>query len=187
MDLFVKAKSVRLRSYKDKYLIAEEDRENINQTRDGSSKNAIWIVELVDQKECIRLRSCFGTYLTASNIPFIPGVSGKKVIQTLAIQFDRETQWEPLRDGMQVRLRSSWGNFLRPNRSLPPWRNSVTHDVPHLSQTRVKLLWDVEVVEKRHVHRRTQSDTTFIRSRSRSTSTSMSSQNQNSTKLEHFF
>lgn len=148
MDLFLRAKSIRLISHKDKYLVAEEDRVTISQGSDGSAKNALWIVEFVEGKDCIRLKSCFGTYLTASSTPFLPGVTGKKVIQTWPCQCDSATEWEPLRDGMQVRLRSVWGNFLRPNGGLPPWRNSITHDIPHRSKTREKILWDIEVAEK---------------------------------------
>ncbi|PIN11020.1 hypothetical protein CDL12_16390 [Handroanthus impetiginosus] len=150
MDIFRKAKSVRLISYKDKCLIAEEDRETVIQSdSERSSEKAIWTVELIEGKDFIRLKSCFGTYLTASSIPFLPRVTGKRVIQTTPYYCDPTTEWEPLRDGMQVRLRSFWGNFLRPNGGLPPWRNSVTHDIPHRPNTRNKLLWDVEVVEKR--------------------------------------
>ncbi|KAI3451644.1 hypothetical protein Pfo_008309 [Paulownia fortunei] len=174
MDLFVKAKSIRLVSHKDKYLVAEEDRVTISLSRDGSAKNALWTVEFVEGKNCIRLKSCFGTYLTASSIPFLPGVTGKKVIQTRPCQCDSASEWEPLRDGMQVRLRSLWGNFLRPNGGLPPWRNSITHDIPYRSKTRNKVLWDVEVVEKCPDHRRAQSF-----SRSRSVSASIDSQKQN--------
>ncbi|PIN20646.1 hypothetical protein CDL12_06664 [Handroanthus impetiginosus] len=148
MDIFLKAKTIRLISHKDKYLKAEEDRVTISLSRDGSAKNTIWIVEFVEGKDCIQLKSCFGTYLTASSLPFLPGVTGKKVIQTWPSQCDSATEWEPLRDGMQVRMRSLWGNFLRPNGGLPPWRNSITHDVPHRRKTHDKLLWDVEVVEK---------------------------------------
>ncbi|KAL0449897.1 UNVERIFIED_CONTAM: hypothetical protein Slati_1546100 [Sesamum latifolium] len=82
MDLFRKAKTVRLISHKDKYLVAEEDCLTVSQDRDGSTKNAVWTVEFVEGKNCIRLQSCYGTYLTASSIPFLPGVTGKKVIQT---------------------------------------------------------------------------------------------------------
>lgn len=163
MDLFLKAKSIRLITHKDKYLVAEEDRVTISQGREKSAKNAIWEVELVEGKDCIRLKSCFGTYLTASSTPFIPGVTGKKVIQTRPSQCHSATEWEPLRDGMQVRLRSVWGHFLRPNGGLPPWRNSVTHDMPHRSKTRDKVLWDVEVAEKCSYRHRQSS---FQRSRS---------------------
>ncbi|KAL8044994.1 hypothetical protein ABFS82_08G083800 [Erythranthe guttata] len=151
MDLFLKAKSIRLITHKDKYLIAEEDRSTISQGRDKSAPNAVWEVEFVQGgKDAIRLKSCFNTYLTASCTPFLPGVTGKRVVQTRPCQQggDPATEWEPHRDGMQVRLRSLWGQFLRPNGGLPPWRNSITHDVPHRSKTRDKVLWDVEVVEK---------------------------------------
>ncbi|KAL3844802.1 hypothetical protein ACJIZ3_002205 [Penstemon smallii] len=183
MDLFLKAKSVRLRSYDDKYLVADEDRETISQDRNGPAKNTLWTVEFVEGEDYIRLKSCFGTYLTASNIPFLPGVTGKKVVQTRPSECNPTTQWEPLRDGMQVRLKSLRGNFLRPNGGLPPWRNSVTHDIPHRNKTHSKILWDVEVVEKRTVHRKTQSDMIFRRTKS----ASASMKKQISTSMPSFF
>ncbi|KAK6125546.1 hypothetical protein DH2020_040709 [Rehmannia glutinosa] len=177
MDLFLKAQSIRLVSHEDKYLVAEEDRLTITLGRDRSAKNAIWTVEFVEGKECIRLKSCFGTYLTASSIPFLPGVTAKKVIQTRPCQCESATEWEPLRDGMQVRLRSLWGNFLRPNGGLPPWRNSITHDIPYRSKTRNKILWDVELVEKCPPgHRRAPS---FCRSRSVSAAMDAQKQSEN--------
>ncbi|GFP92826.1 hypothetical protein PHJA_001426900 [Phtheirospermum japonicum] len=177
MDLFLKAKTIRLISHKDKYLTAEEDRLTIGQSRDGSYKNAIWSVEFVEEKNCIRLESCYGTYLTASSIPFLPGVTAKKVIQTRPCQScDLATEWEPFRDGMQVRLRSLWGNFLRPNGGLPPWRNAITHDIPFRSKTRDKILWDVEVVEKGTACRPTQ---LFVRSRSVSSTMDAQKQSDN--------
>ena len=150
MDLFRNAKSLRLISYRDKYLVAEEDHEGVNQEEEGQKKSAIWYVELVEGKNLIRLKSCFGTYLTASSALLLPGVSAKRVVQTWPTFSDPATEWEPVRDGMQVKLRSLWGNFLRPNGGLPPWRNVVTHDIPHLPNSRNKVLWDVEIVEKLH-------------------------------------
>ncbi|KAL0462167.1 UNVERIFIED_CONTAM: hypothetical protein Slati_0104300 [Sesamum latifolium] len=193
MDLFRQAKSVRLISHKDRYLIAEEDGETIyqdtepiSQSSEKSAKNAVWIVEFVEGKDFIRLKSCFDTYLTASSTPLLPGVTGKKVVQTSPTYCDPATEWEPLRDGMQVRLKSFWGNFLRPNGGLPPWRNCITHDIPHRSTTRNKLLWDVEVVEK-HPLEVTQHNNKFNRTRSRSYSVSMTSQRQNVAKSQEIF
>ncbi|XP_051126835.1 uncharacterized protein LOC127248516 [Andrographis paniculata] len=149
MDLFLRASTVRLISYRDKNLVAEDNHATISQGSDGSAKNAIWSVEIIDGKDCIRLKSCFGTYLTATSMAFMPGgLSGKKVIQRWPSQSNSASEWEPVRDGMQVRLRSLWGCFLRPHSGLPPWRNSITHDVPCTAKMREKVLWNVEVVEK---------------------------------------
>ncbi|GMH27614.1 hypothetical protein Nepgr_029457 [Nepenthes gracilis] len=148
MDLFTNAKAVRLRSHHDKYLLAEEDEETVTQDRNGSSKNARWMVESVeDADNIIRLRSCYGKYLTASNQPFLLGMTGRKVLQTLPRRLDSSVEWEPIREGSQVKLRTRYGNFLRANGGVPPWRNSVTHDVPHRTATQDWVLWDIDIVQ----------------------------------------
>ncbi|KAE8688276.1 pentatricopeptide repeat-containing protein [Hibiscus syriacus] len=148
VDLFLNAKAVRLRSHHDKYLVAEEDEESVSQDRNGSSKNARWIVELVPGFENItRLKSVYNKYLTASNQPLLLGTTGRKVIQSLPKRLDSSVEWEPLSAGNHVKLKTRYGNFLRANGGLPPWRNSVTHDIPHKTATQDWVLWDVDVVE----------------------------------------
>ncbi|KAI9126326.1 hypothetical protein K1719_002747 [Acacia pycnantha] len=147
MDFFKNAKAVRLRSNHDKYLLAEEDEESVTQDRNGSSKNARWVVETVPGYEfVIRLKSCYGKYLTATNQPFLLGVTGRKVLQTQPERLDSSIEWEPITDGSRVKLKTRYGNFLRANGGLPPWRNSVTHDIPHRTATQDWVLWDVDVV-----------------------------------------
>ncbi|KAL3508983.1 hypothetical protein ACH5RR_028384 [Cinchona calisaya] len=176
MELFQKAKTVRLRSYRDKYLTAADDEESVIQDRDGSTKNSIWTVEFVEGRDLLRFISCYGKYLTASNIPLVPKMPGRKVLQILPNSRDPRIDWEPIRDGFQLKLKTLWGNYLRPNGGVPPWRNYITHDIPHMHITYNKILWDVEVVEIRpdppdlsRNHRRAHSDFTFDRSRSSST------------------
>lgn len=148
MELFHKAKAVRLQSHHDKYLTADEDEESVLQDRNGSSKNAKWTVEFVEKTDnVIRLKSCYGKYLTASNQPFLLGMTGRKVLQTVPNRLDSSIEWEPIREGHQVKLRTRYGQFLRGNGGLPPWRNSVTHDIPHRTSTQDWILWDVHVVE----------------------------------------
>ncbi|RWW86447.1 hypothetical protein BHE74_00004776 [Ensete ventricosum] len=148
MELFARAKVVRLRSHHDKFLVAEEEGEHVSQDRDGSARGARWTVERVDgAPHVVRLRSCHGRYLTATNEPFLLGVTGKKVRLTMPPRLDSSVEWEPLREGVQVKLKTRYGNFLRGNGGLPPWRNSVTHDVPHRSSTQEWILWDVHAVE----------------------------------------
>ncbi|XP_020705450.1 uncharacterized protein LOC110116276 isoform X2 [Dendrobium catenatum] len=149
MELFQRAKSIRLRSHHDKYLLADEDEEHVCQERSGSTKRARWTVEFVEGHPLIRLKSCYGKYLTASSEPFLLGMTGCKVLQTVPRRLDSSVEWEPIRDGMQVKLKTRYGNFLRANGGLPPWRNSVTHDIPHRHHDWV--LWDVDVVEIRAV------------------------------------
>ncbi|ESW25857.1 hypothetical protein PHAVU_003G071100 [Phaseolus vulgaris] len=148
MELFHRAKVVRLRSHHDKYLLADEDEESVTQDRNGSSRNAKWTVELIPEFDnLLRLKSCYGKYLTASNQPLLLGVTGRKVVQSVPRQLDSSVEWEPVRDGAQVKLKTRYGNFLRANGGLPPWRNSVTHDIPHRTATQDWILWDVDVLE----------------------------------------
>ncbi|KAJ4972625.1 hypothetical protein NE237_005799 [Protea cynaroides] len=147
MELFSNAKAVRLRSHHDKYLLAEEDEETVLQERNGSSRSARWTVEFVEGANKIRLKSSYGKYLTASNEHFLLGMTGHKVLQTLPSKLDSSVEWEPIREGFQVRLKTRNGSFLRANGGVPPWRNSITHDTPHVASTQEWILWDVEIVE----------------------------------------
>ncbi|XP_006658358.3 uncharacterized protein LOC102712921 [Oryza brachyantha] len=146
MELFERARTVRLRCHHDKYLYAEEDESHVSQDRGASSPNARWVVEPVaGSPGVLRLRSRYGRYLSASNEPFLLGSTGRKVLQTLPYRLDSSVEWIPVRDGPHTRLRTRYGNYLRANGGLPPWRNSVTHDVPHRHPG--WILWDVEVVQ----------------------------------------
>lgn len=155
MEFFSKGKAVKLRSHLDKYLVARDDRETVRQSRTVSRK-ATWTVERVENKsDTIRLKSCHGSYLTATDAPFLLGMTGCKVVQTAEITErcegavpDLRIEWVPERDGFQVRLRSWCGKYLRANGGTPPWRNSVTHDDPHSSaSTRNWVLWEVQETE----------------------------------------
>lgn len=147
MDLFHNAKAVRLKNHHNKYLHAEDDEESVSQDRNGASKNNRWTVEFVTDDMIIRLKSCYNKYLTASNQPFLLGMTGRKVLQTVPTRLDSSVDWEPIREGNQVKLRTRYGQYLRANGGLPPWRNSVTHDIPHRTATQDWLLWDVDVVD----------------------------------------
>ncbi|WVZ14621.1 hypothetical protein V8G54_012187 [Vigna mungo] len=149
MEFFQKAKVVRLRSYHDKYMLADENQENVFQDRNGCYNNAKWEVEVIENSNFIRLKSCYGKYLTASNMPFILRGTGKNVFQTLPSRLNSSVEWEPIREGVQVRLRTRYGQYLRANGGLPPWRNTITHDVPHRTSTANWILWDVDIVELR--------------------------------------
>ncbi|XP_014496859.2 uncharacterized protein LOC106758449 [Vigna radiata var. radiata] len=149
MEVFEKAQVVRLRSRHDKYLLADNDKEAVYQDRNGIYKNAKWSVEIVQGTNWIRLKSCYEKYLTASNMPFLLGATGKKVIQTLPTRLNSSLDWEPVREGAYVRLKTRYGQFLRANKGLPPWKNSITHDIPHRSSTTNWILWDVDLVQLR--------------------------------------
>ncbi|KAK9067242.1 hypothetical protein SSX86_014568 [Deinandra increscens subsp. villosa] len=146
MEYFQRAKAVRLRSHHHKYLLADEDGEHVSQDRQGTVKNARWTVEFDDDYDnVIRLKSCYGRYLTASGDPHLLGATGQKVIQSVPRRIDSSVNWEPIQEGPKARLKTRYGQYLRANGGVYPWRNSVTHDIPHRHHN--WILWDVEVVE----------------------------------------
>ncbi|CAN7053776.1 unnamed protein product [Brassica rapa subsp. trilocularis] len=145
MEFFHNAKAVRMRNVHEKYLMADEDEETVAQERNGSDKRARWIVEPVRGSfAVIRLRSCYGSYLTASKERFLLGATGRKVVLSKPSGLDSSVEWEPVKEGSKVKLKTRHGRFLRGNGGLPPWRNSVTHGSHHSSDS---FLWDVDVVE----------------------------------------
>ncbi|XP_050380006.1 uncharacterized protein LOC126797414 [Argentina anserina] len=159
MEFFQNAKVVRFRSHHDKYLLADEDGETVTQDKDGTATNARWTVEFVSHAESLRFKSCYGKYLTASSMPFKPGLRGNKVLQTQPkLRLDSSMEWEPVREGLQVRLRTPYGQFLCANGGVPPWRNSVTHDNPNKTFRQDWILWEVDVLKKRSYDVTTEND-----------------------------
>ncbi|KAL6505576.1 hypothetical protein OROHE_022955 [Orobanche hederae] len=150
MEFFSKTKAVLLKSHLNKYLVADDDQISTRQSRNGAGRRSRWLVEFVDNNpHVVRLRSCHDRYLTASNEPFLLGMTGHKVLQTLPENHmnDLMIEWQPIRDAFQVRLKAFGGKYLRANGGTPPWRNSVTHDSPHAGATHNWVVWDVEPVE----------------------------------------
>ncbi|XP_020588193.1 uncharacterized protein LOC110030003 [Phalaenopsis equestris] len=151
MDLFQRAKAVRLRSHNEMYLLAEDD-EELCQNRNGTTWKAQWQVELLDEGQpLIRLKSCFGKYLSASNEPLLHGVTRRRFFQAaLGHRLDSSLEWESVRDGFQVKLKTRYGHFLRVNGGPPPWRNTVTHDILHLHMIEFSgrmILWRCNSLE----------------------------------------
>ncbi|PNX86404.1 hypothetical protein L195_g043558 [Trifolium pratense] len=149
MEYFNKSKAIKLRSHLGKYLVADEENTNLRQSRNGTTKKSLWLIEIDKTKpNLVRLRSHHGRYLTATDTPFLLGMTGNKVVQA---DYDAglswKYEWEPIKEGMSsVKLKSWCGKFLRGNGGTPPWRNSVTHDDPS-SATYNWILWGVEFVE----------------------------------------
>ncbi|KAG6411156.1 hypothetical protein SASPL_129231 [Salvia splendens] len=147
MEFFNHGKAVRLKSHLDKYLVADDDQETIRQSRDGASR---WRVELVEgNAHVIRLKSRHGLYLAASDEAYLLGMTGKKVALKASAdpKRDASVEWEPIREGYSVKLRAKGGKFLRANGATPPWRNSVTHDLPYRTATQDWVMWDVDEVD----------------------------------------
>lgn len=149
MEFFTKTNAVKLKSHLGKYLVADDDQSSTRQSSNGAARRARWLVELVDTNpHVIRLKSCHNRYLSAAADHFLLGMTGHKVLQTLPENHkDLTIEWQPIRDGFQVKLRASRGTYLRANGGTPPWRNSVTHDSPHAAATHDWIVWDVEAVE----------------------------------------
>ncbi|GFP96136.1 hypothetical protein PHJA_001757700 [Phtheirospermum japonicum] len=108
------------------------------------------MVELVESNpHIVRLKSCHVHYLTASREPFLLGMTGHKVTQTLPKKQTKNLmiEWQRIRDGFQVRMKDFGGKCLRANGRTPPWRNSVMHDSPNTVATYDLVVWDVEAVE----------------------------------------
>lgn len=149
MEFFNNAKAVRLKSHLDKYLVADDDQATVRQSSDGASRKARWSVELVEgNPHVIRLKSCHGRYLAASDEPFLLGMTGKKVVQGDSYsKRDAAVEWEPIKEEYRVKLRTRGGKFLRANGAMPPWRNSVTHDLPHRTATQDWVMWEVDMVD----------------------------------------
>jgi hypothetical protein len=149
MDFFEGAKTVRLKSHHGKYLLADDDHNAVSQDRDISSKGVLWTVEIVPGIGTIRLKSYYGKYLTASDHAFLLGMTGKKVLQSFASKADSALEWEPIAEGNFVKLKARNGNYLRANGGVPPWRNSITHDVPVTSATQEWIFWKVDIMENK--------------------------------------
>ena len=149
MEFFKKSDKIRLKSYFRKYLYAEEDECMVSQNKNGSIRNAEWNVEF-DEKDdsVIKLKSCYGCYLDASNEPFLLGMTGHKVLQMKLIGSESDPSkilWKPEKQGFGVKLITQAGNYLRANGGIPPWRDSVTHDALH-RMTQDGLTWYVDPI-----------------------------------------
>ncbi|KAL2503046.1 Actin cross-linking protein [Forsythia ovata] len=109
MEFFNEAKVVQFKNHLNKYLVADEDEETVRQSGNGgASKKARWTVELVEgNPHVIRLKGCHGKYLTAADVLFLLGITGKKVLQTVpATKKDISVEWEPIKERYKVKLRT---------------------------------------------------------------------------------
>ncbi|GAB4829205.1 hypothetical protein Ancab_018870, partial [Ancistrocladus abbreviatus] len=95
-----------------------KNREGVSQSRNLSSHRAIWMVEQSNKPYTIKLKNyATGLYLTASDSPFLLGVTGKKVVQSAANGDNSvSAEWEPVTDGFQVKLRTRERKFFESER-----------------------------------------------------------------------
>ncbi|KAI3903100.1 hypothetical protein MKW92_007486, partial [Papaver armeniacum] len=148
MEFFTNVKAVRLRSHLRKYLVAEENEKSIRQSRQGSCRQAKWTVELVEgNSRAIRLKSCYGKYLSATDKDYVLGMTGKRVIQAESkSKFDSSIEWEPSTDGFQMKLKSWSGKYLRANGTA--LRGAITHDALHEASNNHAHHWLIEKVDE---------------------------------------
>ncbi|KAK1381312.1 DUF569 domain-containing protein [Heracleum sosnowskyi] len=112
MEFFNK-KAIRLKSHLNKYLVASDDQESVRQSRNGFSPKATWLVYPVnDAGDLIRLKTCYGKYLSASNSAFLLGMTGNKVEQKFP-KSNVDFSGEPEHDGFHVNLKGFGGGYLR--------------------------------------------------------------------------
>ncbi|XP_030947849.1 uncharacterized protein LOC115971884 [Quercus lobata] len=137
MEFFKDATAVRLRSHFNKYLVAEDDEKRVRQRSNGASNRAFWTIEIVEENSnLIRLKSCHGKYLKASDEPFLLGVTGKKVLQAKRVsENDSSMEWEPRKDGVYLKLRTKSGNYLTATQDWILWEvdMDITRDRSSLS------------------------------------------------------
>jgi len=147
MELFRNAKAVRLWCPDGWYLQASEGEVSATANRDGSSPDVLWRVEVVDANN-IRLRSCYGKYLTG-----LPD----NVFQSPPEDLSPSANWEPISEGgnnQLVRLRTSGGYLLidRGTGSFPSGHNTrVVYLIRNPKRNRATkdgTPWEIVVVER---------------------------------------
>ncbi|VFQ73568.1 unnamed protein product [Cuscuta campestris] len=170
MEHLEHAKVIRLKEYKTgKFLVANGDGKTLRRSSDGSSGNALWTVEMVAEgaQRYMRLKSCHGKYLTASNMPLVPRGRCQKVVQSLPEKLNSATEWEMEGEGV-IRLKTRYGQFLKQYGGVMPWRHSLVHN----DHAKRSALWEIQIVDGDeaaasaagdlvHRHRRAVSDSTF--------------------------
>ncbi|CAM6014906.1 unnamed protein product [Sphagnum balticum] len=95
----------------------------------------------------IRLKSINNLYLTALEEAFLLGERGNKVKQSYSSKADSAVEWHPIHvtGENQIKLRTMRGTYLRANRGIPPYKNSVTHDSTKKAVSLNSFLWEVEI------------------------------------------
>lgn len=155
MEILRNGMIIRLKNYQGRYLIAQNE-ESVSKSRDGSTQNAQWTVEIYDE-ESLYLKSCYGKYLTASNQPSIPGLVARilRVTQTQPEKRNTSHRWLPVsqpdpEEQHLVWLKTLHSSYLRSHRGPPPLGNNITHD-PIGKDTPIprnkKFLWHIEIVD----------------------------------------
>ncbi|KAI3704763.1 hypothetical protein L1987_74992 [Smallanthus sonchifolius] len=156
MEVFQNDMIIRLKNNQGRYLVAQQDEESVSKSRDGSTQNAQWKIEMHDE-ESIYLKSCYGKYLTASNQPSIPGLVARnlKVIQTQPEKRNTSHLWLPVSQTDTQEPHSVWlttlhNTYLRAHSGPAPLGNMITHDLFRKENPKThnkKILWHIEIVD----------------------------------------
>ncbi|XP_024388378.1 uncharacterized protein [Physcomitrium patens] len=147
MEFFKDVHSVRLLTQNGKYLWAAEDRNSVALRRGENTYGVDWRVEVVPERNTIRLKSVYDLYLKPSDYASALGFTGRKIRQSFASKADSSLEWEPVRSDSCVKFTAKGDKFLRANGGVPPYRNTVTYDVPMRKSKQHEVLWTVVVVK----------------------------------------
>ncbi|URD96786.1 hypothetical protein MUK42_06713 [Musa troglodytarum] len=140
MEFFAGARVVRLRSFNNKYLMAEHDMKRVSLHRRDAWLGGRWTVDVITDhlnKPALRFQSWCGHYLAVD----------RKVLRQIPDGFSDHVGWQPLQEGSCVLLRCNLVDYLRAHDSHMPWEPSVTVGTPSWRQHRNWYQWHVEVLE----------------------------------------
>ncbi|CAL9075326.1 uncharacterized protein LOC135636387 [Musa acuminata AAA Group] len=152
MEFFTGASVVRLVSFYGMYLMANEDEKHVSLSKPDASDNALWNVEIVNRDRNyprVRLRSYVNCYLApdASKRRCFHGIfKDQNVFQEHRDGRRILAEWHPVREGLFVRLRCSFGDYLRGRVGHLIFPNSVMVDRPSGEHMGLSYLWEVHII-----------------------------------------
>ncbi|CAL9093412.1 unnamed protein product [Musa textilis] len=124
MEFLEGVATVQLQSCHETYLVVDEDSHRVTLRSDRFSDGAWWTVVItnVDGQQRLRLKSFYGRYL-APHPTDASVIYGRKVfLDNLGL----DVNWEPVREGIDVRLKCHFDQFLRADSDSLRWCESGT-------------------------------------------------------------
>ncbi|KAJ8499863.1 hypothetical protein OPV22_010415 [Ensete ventricosum] len=152
MEFFTGARVVRLVSFYGMYLMANEDERRVSVSKPDASDNALWNVEIVSRdpnSPRVRFRSYVNCYLAAdaSRRRCFRGIfKDQNVFQEHHDGRRIFGEWYPVRDGLFVQLRCSFGDYLRARVGHLIFPNSAMVDRPSGEHMGLSYLWEVHII-----------------------------------------